>query len=362
MTTAAIYQNGGWIKYPDRVTTRTFFRSDDRYTQKVTVKQGNVLKAHSFVESIRGGADAGKVRAHSGLSEAAIVKFSALTVGQTIILGGLTFTSGASGTTAAQVALAWSNIADGTTAANATTAAAAAGVTAAMGTFTAGTMTGWNTFPYDTIDCAVFRATTYATNVTDLGLVSSATITATGGQPGQAVITTASTTGAANGAAISGPGIPDGTTIVSFVANTSITLSNNLTTAASTTAAAYSINTASTGTGTSTISKVDGASFYLPKGVTMYDVDATAGDVETTIFIEASFWAEALVWAVNPLEDYILDSLGNQVLCSAYNTGVYGPDATVTRRLQKQFVELSEFQNIGFLAETPTIAGTTYYV
>lgn len=68
------------------------------------------------------------------------------TSGLTVIAGGLTFTAGTSGATAAQVALAFSNLTAGMTAASATTAAAAAGITSSMGTFTAGTLdTGYTT-------------------------------------------------------------------------------------------------------------------------------------------------------------------------------------------------------------------------
>lgn len=289
MPQALEYQNGGFVRYPDRVTSRTFFRATERYTEKVTVKAGNVLKAFSFVESIRGGADAGKVKPHTGLSEAAIAKFAAITSGQTVILGGLTFTAGSAGASATQLALAWSNIADGTTAANANIALLAAGIATTVGTFTAGTFSGWNTYPHISLDSAIFRSTSFMTNVTDL---------------------------------------------------------------------------AATGTGTApTISTVQGTGAVLLQpiaGVTLFDVDASAGDVETVIFTEASFYAEALCWAANPNTDFIYDSLGNPIACSAYNTGVFGPDLATTRRLQKQFVEQSEFLPLGFLSETPATGGTSY--
>lgn len=60
-----------------------------------------------------------------------------------------------------------------------------------------------------------------------------ATITASGGASGQAVINTVSTANVANGQAIQGTGIPAGATVLSFVANTSITISTNLTATAS---------------------------------------------------------------------------------------------------------------------------------
>lgn len=291
MTQVYPFVNGGWVKYPDRVTTKTFFRATDRYTKNVTVKAGQVLKAHSFVESIQGGADAGKVTAHKGLSEAASVTFKALTSGQTLILAGLTFTAGSAGATAIQLATAWAGIADGTGYAAATTAAAANGIDSTIGTFSAGSLTGWNTFDYNTVDSTSvdFRGSTYLSNVTDL---------------------------------------------------------------------------AATGTGAApTINKVDGnASFNKIAGVTLFDVNASGADVVVPVYVEASFWAEALVWAVNPAIDYILDSFGNQVAVTAYNTGVYGPDAATTKRLQQQFVEQSEFEPLGFLPVGDVLGGTDYNV
>jgi hypothetical protein len=64
-------------------------------------------------------------------------------------------------------------------------------------------------------------------------VVTTATITATGGAAGQAVINTSSTAGVVVGQTVQGAGVPSGTKVASFVANTSITLSNNLTTNAS---------------------------------------------------------------------------------------------------------------------------------
>jgi S-layer protein len=421
MTTQVQYQNGGWIKYPDRVTTRTWFRATDRFTKRVTVKQGNVIRQHSFVESIVGSADSGKVIPHKGLSESVLVNFVALTSGQTIILGGLTFTAGSYGISASALALAWSSIAgDGTGYAAATTAWEAAAVAAVLsivsgsttqaltaanvgtylGTFTAGTLTGWNTFNFYTtnpdyletftlgdslvntqgqvvttpVTTAVdFRATSYLTNVLDLGYVTPTAFTAaaagaTLGNVGSTLIGTAATFTAANiiGLPITGPGIPAGTVIVATgtTSTTSIGISNALTTDVSQVSSAYNYYATSLGTGTApTLNKVDGStSFAKIAGVTLYDVDATAGDVETVVYVEASFWADALLWAAQPTTDFIYDSLGNPVAVTSYNTGVYGPDAATTQRLMKQFVEQSNFEELGFITAGEVTGGTTYYV
>ena len=309
MTTTVEYQNGGFIKYPDRITTRTFFRATDRYTERVTVKQGQVLKKYSFVESIQGTADAGKVIAHRGIADAASVKFAntqaggllALLSGQTIAITGtagtaLTFTAGSAGATATQLALAWSNIVDGTSAATINAALLVAGIPTTVGIFSGAALSTWNTYTLPSDPTVVtFRGTTYLTSNTDI---------------------------AANGTG------PTAAATSAVVANTVLTSS------------------------------------ILPAkitGILLEDVNATSSDVDVTVYTEASFYAEALVWAASA-GDYIVDSLGNQILCTAYNTGVYGPDLATTVRMQKQFVENSEFSPLGFLSETATNYGTSFYV
>ena len=309
MTTPVEYQNGGFIKYPDRVTTRTFFRATDRYTERVTVKQGQVLKKYSFVESIQGTADAGKVIAHRGIADGASVTFNntqsnntlALTSGQTLAITGtagtaLTFTAGSAGATAAQLAIAWSNIVDGASAATINAALLVAGIPTTVGVFSGAALSTWNTYTLPSEPTVVtFRGTTYLATNTDI---------------------------AANG---TGPSASSGLAVVSNVTITSSVILSKIT------------------------------------GVLLEDVNATNGDVDATVYIEASFYAEALVWAVSA-SDYITDSLGNQILCTAYNTGVYGPDLATTVRMQKQFVENSEFSPLGFLSETATNYGTSFYV
>jgi autotransporter-associated beta strand protein len=66
-----------------------------------------------------------------------------------------------------------------------------------------------------------------------------AAITATGGAAGQNVITTASTVGLTIGQQVFGPGIPAGTVITAIATNVNFTLSNPLTTAASTVSGIY---------------------------------------------------------------------------------------------------------------------------
>ena len=103
-------------------------------TRAITVKAGQVLKAKTWLESD----SAGKMIAHAALPEIAKCVFTASTNGETVIMAGLTWTSGASGTTVAQLVAAWSDIAAGT-------GYAALADRTAGGSFTAGTLTGYNT-------------------------------------------------------------------------------------------------------------------------------------------------------------------------------------------------------------------------
>ena len=260
--------NGGWNIYPDWKIQRKFSRPGEcKETQTVTVKSGQVLKAGTFVESIQtGGADKGKVVAHAGLAESAIVTFKALLAGTTLTLGNLTWTAGASGSTPAQLQAAWKNIAVGTG------YAALASITDG-GTFTGGTLTGWSTLVrYGTTDAVTFTSSTAASNVTDL---------------------------------------------------------------------------AASGTGTApTISKVDGSTtFNKVVGLLCFDVNASAGDVDASVYTEGSFWADAgdwIVWAADPSVDVVNNSDGTTTAVTAYNTGVLAIDAATTRRLKLQFVEGTE--------------------
>lgn len=262
----------GSLSYPNRVTpVNSWFRAEDRESDNKTIKSGQVLKAGSFLQSD----STGKLIAHQGLSESAIADFVALTTGQTLILGGLTFTAGTGSVTAPQLVTIWSGLVAGIGYAAAATQLLAEGVDATVtGTFTAGTFSTWNTFAYET-NSVTFTSTTAVTNVTDL---------------------------------------------------------------------------AATGTGTApTINKVDGAVMAKISGITLNDVDATAGDVNAEVLVEASLWANYLTWLVDPLTDTITKYDGTTVACTAYNTGTVGFDAPSTRLLQQKFVEHSEFEPLGFL-------------
>lgn len=266
--------NGGFYDYNDRVTTDIFFRKAAcKKTKTATIKSGQVLKARSFLQSD----SKGKLVAHTGLSESALVKFATITTTQTLILGGLTFTAGTGSVTAAQLVTIWRDFADGTTAATANTELLARGINATtVGTFTAGTLTGWNTQNHDVVDKVLFTSTTALSDVTNL---------------------------------------------------------------------------ADTGTATDpTITTVAGvATFPTIVGVNLYDVDASAADVQAEVFTEASFWASALTWYVDSTADTITIHDGTTVACTAYNTGTVSNDKASTELLQAKFVEGSQFDNLGFL-------------
>ena len=101
--------------------------------------------------------------------ETSTYTFANITVNQTQTLGGLTFTSGTGGTTAANLALAWSNVRAGMTAAEAAAAFTAAGGVAADGTFTSGTFSSTNNAGGRQGTVAVEFTSTIAGNVGNLG-------------------------------------------------------------------------------------------------------------------------------------------------------------------------------------------------
>jgi S-layer protein len=112
-------------------------------TTAVTVNQAAAVTAVANVAAI------------AGVTESNTVTFGALTAGETVILGGLTFTS-TGATTAAQVAAAFASLANGAT----------QGGSTALGTFS-GTLTGWKTSGA-TGSAVTFTSSTANTNVADL--------------------------------------------------------------------------------------------------------------------------------------------------------------------------------------------------
>ena len=132
-------QGGGRIA--DRTPSlRKFYGTEDSSTKQRWVAAGIVAKAGTIMQCD----NAGYLVPHRGFKEKAIVTFLAtLTVGKVVTIAGLTFTAGSSGCTVANLVKAWSSIPAGTGYVAAAAAALAAGITAAMGTFTAGTLTNY---------------------------------------------------------------------------------------------------------------------------------------------------------------------------------------------------------------------------
>lgn len=169
--------NGGFYNYDPRVTKNVFFRALPTYTDTVTVASGQVLKKHSFVETNSDG----KVIAHSGFVESAIVTFATITTGQTLILAGLTFTAGSGSVTAAELVTIWKDLPVGITAANANLLLLARGINATTkGTFTAGTLAQYSTAVNDAADSVIFtgyQAYTALTDVADTGTATNPVVT-----------------------------------------------------------------------------------------------------------------------------------------------------------------------------------------
>jgi hypothetical protein len=78
-------------------------------------------------------------------------------------------------------------------------------------------------------------------------------------------------------------------------------------------------------------------------GVLLMDVDASAADVDATVYTHASFYASALVWKVDVATDKIVKADGTEVACTAYDTGAN------TDLLKRKFVENTHFEQLGIL-------------
>ena len=118
-----------------------------------------------------------------GTSEVTAVTFTALNAGQRLTLAGLTFTAGSSGATAEQVAYAFGGLADGDSATSLNTSKTLG--TAAGGTFTAGTVSGWLSSAYSSGSAVITFTASTTGNVTDLSgsfLTAAQTTTATDSQ------------------------------------------------------------------------------------------------------------------------------------------------------------------------------------
>lgn len=164
--------NGGYRTYPNKPTIaslRTFYGAGCSSTKPMTVKSGQVLKKHSFVESD----SSGNAIAHTGMSEKALLTFSGtMAAAKTIVVAGLTFTSTGI-VSVADLVKAFSGIADGMVAADIN-----AMNPVVNGSFTAGALTGYVTQKSSVTNSVLFVSTGGAlVNVTDLADSGNSTIT-----------------------------------------------------------------------------------------------------------------------------------------------------------------------------------------
>jgi len=146
---------------------QNIFTFGNRYASGVFINNlGESLEAQDGILVVR----------NSGTFETATVKFVALTTGQTMILGGLTYTS-TGATTAAQLATAFANLAVGAT----------TGAGTATGSYS-GTLTGYATGASvgANLDTVVFTASTVGakTDLAATGTGTAPTITVVNGTSG----------------------------------------------------------------------------------------------------------------------------------------------------------------------------------
>jgi len=158
-----------------------------------------VAQAHSTTEVVG-------VTGVAGVTETASVKFSALNAGQTLVMGGLTFTA-STAMTANEAAAVFASLVNGTIPVPGDTQGSGA---AAKGTYT-GAFTGWTSGTANG-DTVVFTSTTANSNVADLANVGTGTVT----------VTTAA--GSAKTTAVTGVlGVIDGVVTIDDAAAASIT-------------------------------------------------------------------------------------------------------------------------------------------
>jgi len=175
---------------------------------------------------------------------------------------------------------------------------------------------------------------------TDTAIAGGLTVTATGGVVTAAQVITALVTGANVGFAVV-TGTLSGWTLVADPSSTATLW------AYATTGITNVTDFAVTGTNTSlteTVTTVAGSTtFQKPSGILAMDVDATSGDVVTTMYTEVYAYESEVIWGVDVAVDVITKADATTVACTAYNTGA------VTPLLRKMYVESTEFEIV-----TPT--------
>ncbi len=113
-------------------------------TQAAVTVNGTATTTSVSVTQAAAQAEADTVLASATATEVDTETFVALTVGQTLIVGGLTFTAGAAGTTAAQTAAAFANLSAGAFQGNSTLGT----YSGALATWNTGAVTGTSTVTF----------------------------------------------------------------------------------------------------------------------------------------------------------------------------------------------------------------------
>jgi flagellar hook-basal body protein len=146
--------------------TATGWSSGTRSTSTVVFTSTTATNVTDLAETGTGTATITTTSGITPVTETNSVVFTALEMDQTITMAGLTFTAGASGATAAQVAAAFASITAGQGYAAINTANGLTGV-ATGGLFTAGTAANWSTGTRSTAT-VVFTSVTAGSNVNNL--------------------------------------------------------------------------------------------------------------------------------------------------------------------------------------------------
>lgn len=140
------------------ITNAAVTVTGDIATTSVTAKASEAVTAANTVLAV------------AAVTEVNTLTFAALTVGQTQILNGLTFTAGAAGTTAAQTAAAFANLTSGDAQGN-----------SKLGTYSGAFTAGWTSGPVTGTSTVAFNGTTAAakTNLANTGTGTNPTVVET---------------------------------------------------------------------------------------------------------------------------------------------------------------------------------------
>lgn len=343
-------QNGGGQTVDSSLPPNKFYGTEVPKVAPGYIASGQVLKAGTFlIENA-----AGEFIAAGALTESASVTFgSALTVGQTVIMAGLTFTATVGGATVAQQVAAWSDLT-----ASAFTVLSPQTAGTGNATFT----TGSTAVTFATAPSLKAGTALFGTSNIFIGILASDTSGTSGtlvANPVGAGTAYTTTVAAAfsyiagdSAATVAKGGFFTAGTLTGYTTQGS---DSDTVVFTATTALANATDVAATGTGTAPTIVISGgsATFVKPVAVTLYDVDATSAAVATQVYTEACFWGDDyngttvlnpsfLRWYTDPSETVYNASTGLSVACTSYNTGCFG-NSTAMQKLKRMYVSGTEF-------------------